>query len=81
MNASTSFKIDSDVPAPKQRAGRPVKYPFSQLEVGQSFFAPHVSAAGVSAASRMFAKRNGGHFSTRTWIENGVEGARVWRIA
>lgn len=73
------FKIDKDIPLPAHGHGgnRHSKYPFAQMSVGDSFFAPATSKA-VHAAATNFAKRNPGFkFTTR---KEG-DGTRIWRIA
>ena len=74
--------IDKDKPQPLGLGrGAPRKYPFDELTVGESFFVPGLKAADLSgsigAAKRRCPERN---FSSRTVTENGVTGARVWRI-
>ncbi len=69
------IEIANDIPAPRSD-GRPPKYPFRALQPGQSFFVP-IKNPPISywrmATNYKLAKRK--------VIENGIAGARVWRIA
>lgn len=70
------------------RAGTP-KYPWRKIDVGESFFVP-VSAKKVRTSLRNFRARKlsgpkgltkpRGRFVIRDWEEDGVVGARVWRV-
>lgn len=79
MKIESEFKIDTNVPAPEDRRGY-TRYPFPQMEVGHSFFAP-ISTARLKNASFSWGKKNSRTFSVRTVTEGGVKGCRVWRIA
>ncbi len=65
--------IEKGLPTPNKRLTR---YPFAGMEVGDSFFAPLTLAASIlTSARRHHPKR----FTTRSVVENGVRGVRVWR--
>lgn len=73
-----AIRIERGIPAPNGINRNNEKYPFSELEPGDSFFAPHrdynskrVQQAAYAAASRLGIK-----VATRT-MEDGV---RVWRL-
>ncbi len=70
----TESKIQKGVPIPTSKIAK--RYPFKDMEVGDSFLtdAPQQWA---SAAAIVHGKRVGQKFTTR--VENG--GTRVWRIA
>jgi hypothetical protein len=71
------YKIDNHVPMPPEpENGRHMLYPYRQLQVGESFFAP-VQALGTSRMREM----TGFKFRTRRCVEDGVPGIRCWRIA
>lgn len=81
------IKIEKDVPAPPHKKGRPRKYPFSSMEVGDSFTVPLLgvmtskgdkAAARLSTAAGFYARMNGGRFVVRTDREAGE--ARCWRV-
>jgi hypothetical protein len=75
----TSFEIEDNVPVPKvHQPGRPSKYPFDTMEIGQSFFARGISCRAVGNAGR---HKKPKRFRCRSVIENGIRGTRCWRIA
>lgn len=67
-----AIEIEKGISAPSQRG----KYPFTAMEVGDSFFVPGVTTSKLVNAAQAH-RSNGRKYTTRT--ENG--GARVWRIA
>lgn len=74
---SNVFKIEKDKPIPR---GTSARYPFSQMEVGDSFFAPK-AVSTVSQSARKFAIKNPGyHFSCRRETYEGQDGTRCWRV-
>lgn len=88
MNVAQKFEIDSHIPAPCPRhpashpgsGGRPATFPFADLEIGQSFFVPGKTSAEMLNVAGQFRRRNWGRFVARKWVDDGVQGARVWRI-
>ena len=71
------YKIEDHVPMPTEpESGRPAKYPFRAMKIGQSFFAnvPDVNTT-------QWTKRTGYKFRVRHTTENGVTGVRCWRIS
>jgi hypothetical protein len=91
------INIESDIPIPvaegRGRIGSE-KYPFSKLEIGQSFFVPNSetmpdAAKSLAGTASGAGKRNADivdgvevprRFLVRSTTHQGVEGARVWRI-
>lgn len=85
----TRFKLEDNVPIPAPRRGIQAepRYPFNLLNVGQSFMVPSTPerpnpakalASTVSSANkRMQGKKK---FIIRPVEENGVKGARIWRV-
>ena len=76
-----TIKIDDDIKLPprKRGLGRPAKYPFAQLQIGQSFFcAGEVNS--FSGLQAYHAKRTGFTFTARSATEAGVKGTRIWRV-
>lgn len=72
-------KIEDGIPTPKRRSSHEIRYPWGDLEVGQSFFTdrPCSTVGGsVSVARLKYPERK---FITRSVIENGLKGTRVWR--
>jgi hypothetical protein len=78
-----TFALENDVPLPKRTAPggrRGSKYPFAQMEVGQSFrVSDDTKAATIRSAVGAFSKRysDAGKFAVRVTDE----GIRVWRTA
>lgn len=80
------IRIDKHVPLPADTRGRGrTKFPFRDMEVGDSFFVPttgkaaHQTRSNVSSAASRSGKGSGRVFTTRDVTENGVRGTRVWR--
>ncbi len=79
------LQIEKDVPMPAPRARTPkrrtagarAKYPFAQMEVGDSFFAEDAMQAEIASTACMAGQRLGYRFATR----QSVGGVRVWRIS
>mgnify|MGYP003144867046 FL=1 len=84
VDKETGVTIDIGIPLPEDRRAN-VKYPFGNMEVGDSFFVQ--VAAGdrlknrLSQASRTFGKRQDPErkYILRTRLENEISGVRVWR--
>jgi hypothetical protein len=70
---SEQFTI-STVPLPNP-CGRPSRYPYRQLAVGESFFVANV----VNLNTRSWAKTTGSTFTMRRVTENNEWGIRVFR--
>ena len=74
------FKVEKGVPIPVARRGTEKKYPFSDLEIGDSFFVSGKLVVTFSGQVSTAAKRMPGRrFTARTVTENGIKGVRVWR--
>lgn len=69
--------VEKDKPIPGKKTNH--NYPFAALEIGDSFFAavPSVQISSILPTQQKYLKRK---FTTRTVVENGVKGCRVWRI-
>ena len=67
--------LDKGVPSPDRHQRS--KYPWDDMEVGDSFFAPGTKASSLNGAISM---RRPKKFTRRTLVENGVKGIRVWRV-
>jgi hypothetical protein len=77
------IKIDKKVPVPKanSRTGRPVKYPFDKLKVGDSFFIkgnPKLKHSIYSCLNAYNANR--ADIKIEITIRSEDNGVRVWRI-
>lgn len=75
----TEYKIEKRIPIPARiygGAGRPEKYPWGSLRVGESFFVGDRSIQTVSSAAGFAAERHNAKYTCRT-VDGGV---RVWRV-
>lgn len=73
------IKIEKNVPIPKPNgSGRPAKYPWKSMEVGDSFFVNGGTKTTTLSNSAAYQRAlTGRKFAVRTE----GEGVRVWRIA
>ena len=87
----SKFQLDNDVPLPKSGGRAPkTQYPFAEMEIGQSFFAPDTNVKKMSGQVSYWKKDpHNMAFSLRATTEeymddNGDlvegEGVRVWKI-
>lgn len=79
---NTMYKIERNVPiAARKRGNR--KYPFGDLNKGDSIFVPIRDAEPmiVRLSLHVFKKKHAGEkkFTTRVLVENKIKGTRVWR--
>lgn len=76
------YKIDRDIPIPnpEETKGRKPSFPLMKMEVGDSFFV----AGGQDCVARRLAiatwRLAPKKFQISRRAENGVKGARCWRI-
>lgn len=70
------FKIEKNVPMPEYLRMRRSRYPFNEMEIGDSFFAGE-SRGKVASAAHTYGKKHGLRFSMRSE----GDGFRVWRVA
>lgn len=73
--AHSAFKIEKGIAPPD---GRCTKYPFDQMDVGDSFEAP--DSINVRRSASSYAKRHNKAFTCRK-PERGAKVVRVWRTA
>lgn len=73
-----TIEIEKGVPIP-DKAGRKVKYPLDDMDVGDSFFVPDADHQDISPviAARRRARKWTRQFTTR----REDDGIRVWRTA
>lgn len=62
----------------KRKSGRPHKYLWRSIEVGESFFAQRTSTSICNDARTYHPDKK---FKTKTVLIKGVKGCRVWRVA
>lgn len=82
------IKVDKCVPVPAALSAKG-KFPWLQMSVGDSFFAPnyvqakHMRKNGEKTLTMAFPRTKvpGSKWVTRTVTENGIRGVRVWRVA
>lgn len=68
------IKIDKNVPLPKMQSH--AKYPFMNMDIGESFFVNKDIVTEVRNAAHMIGKRKGLKFTVRKISE----GYRCWRV-
>jgi len=76
---SSEFQIEKGLEIPpidRTGTGRPEKYPWASMGVGDSFFVDGVTRLTVRSAAYAAGKRHGMKFACRT-VEGGT---RIWRI-
>lgn len=73
-----TFKIEDGyaIPAERQPRVRRAKYPWNELEVGQSFFVGGARLRSMSSTASHAGRRTGRKFIVR----NAEGGVRVWRV-
>ena len=69
------IEIDKKVPMSDNRVGRKGKYPFAEMEVGDSFFVEDVKSSAIRNLASTTGQRLGKRFSVRI----SGDGYRVWR--
>ena len=69
---ATEFLIEKNIPIPDKRAW---KYPWKEMEVGDSIFIKGKSINALTATGLRYLKKDGWDFAMRT-VDGGV---RVWR--
>ncbi len=90
-NSASTMKIDKNIPLPthKKGAGKPNKYPFADMEVGDSFAIAVDENANVlntrcslHSSANSWAKYNKKNcsFKTQVTTDNGETYIRIWRI-
>jgi hypothetical protein len=73
---NAAISIEKNIPLPVAKKGRTAKYPWGQLEIGDSFLV-NASTRSMSVQASAAGKRFERSFSCRT-VDGGV---RVWRTA
>lgn len=82
------YQIEKNIPIVNNGAGRPRKYPFNEMGVGDSFFVPlngqdnlkHLQKS-LSASVRSYGVKRKMCFITRICVHQETDGVRVWRIS
>ena len=73
------YEVDASVALPPP--SRQGVYPFADLALGESFFVPLNGESRLKVQRRLSVNgsRRPGRFVTRSLVEDGVPGIRVWR--
>jgi len=82
------IKIDKNIPVAPRGGGKGYEWPWDDMNVGDSFFysdedrLPKVIQSSMTVSAGHYRKSVNKDFRivTRTSIEGGVKGIRVWRI-
>ena len=70
--------IETGIPIPKGKpTERKFAYPFSKMQVGESFFVPKTDSSFVGVYRTRLAPKK---FTTRVEEVDGIKGVRVWRV-
>lgn len=81
MNTAVQYEIRDDVPLPPKASGGKAgvsKYPFAQLEKGQSFAVGADNKVAIRSALTAFRKKHKDmQFATRVTEDGGVG---IWRV-
>ena len=72
------FVIDKDVPVPDKI--KKYKYPLREMEIGDSFFIPARVPSQMSSYISVSKSATGFEYTSRSVIEDGIKGVRVWRV-
>jgi hypothetical protein len=72
------FKIEKNIPVPIKAKNIEAKYPFMEMEVGDSFFVPNMRKESLSTTICKWRKRRKIKFQFLTAKER--NGVRVWKI-
>lgn len=72
------MEIDKGIPIPERRKAFS-KYPFKEMEIGDSFFIDK-KLTTISSVAFQATKKTGYKFSLRTVEEKKKKGTRCWRI-
>lgn len=73
------YKIDRNVPLPKERKAANKRYPLSDMRIGDSFFVGgREDFERARLAATNYGRRNKLKFSSR--LADDKDGGRIWRI-
>lgn len=74
-----TFELEDDVPVPSSGRYKTKSYPFSTMEIGQSFLLNQSDAQHARMAAAQYKLRHPGWKYASRQVEQGV--VRLWRIA
>ena len=77
-----TIKIDKGIPIPGFAKDKAHRYPWKELEIGDSFVIEAVLPTSVYTAKSVTQRRTGREFTIRKlrWRESGFADFRIWRI-
>lgn len=85
LGAQPMFKIEKGIALPSSARGSDAKYPWADMEVGDSFFAPEAMLKSMRTSIYKQNKKGDAKFIAREdTVKDGkkeIEGVRVWRKA
>lgn len=79
------MKVEQNIPIPKMASSRGL-FPWHDMQVGDSFFAPGYKTGNPSNGLKSFNASAGDEiipgskWRVRSVVEDGVQGLRVWRL-
>jgi len=80
----SEYKVQTDVEIPPNGTGCVGKYPWGEMEVGQSIFFPPIpgrSGKRYAVGSAIsYGRRHGMKFVSRKYTQDGIEGLMIWRV-
>jgi hypothetical protein len=72
------YEVQKNIPIPSAaKTDKRKKYPFDEMDVGDSFFVANMTARALSNSSQWHANKTGKKFTCATE----ADGARCWRVA
>lgn len=69
--------VDTVTEKPVKKSGRPAKYPWREMAVGDTFFAPGRTTNSMHGCGGRYRPMR---FRCKQRMINGVFGTRVWRV-
>lgn len=78
MSETLNIPVERQVPLPDPSTG--TKYPWAEMQVGDSFFVPDRRSPNMSSTAGAAGRRLGRRFTVRAVQEKGRRGVRVWRL-
>lgn len=73
--------IESDIPVPGKGKATGLTATLRAMQPGQSAFVTQTTMSNMSGRIANASTRNGGKYTCRTVVENGVKGVRIWRVS
>lgn len=77
------MQIEKGIPIPERKRGRKPKYPFGEMDIGDSVFFEVAICGGMSqeqVAAHAYGKTSGKKFRTAKVNDGDRYGVRIWRV-